>query len=257
VSESIQGVAGFGPDTLLVPGTTSYLDQLADAGMPNVFAIQFCHRGGMLWLGGYDPSITTGPVVDALMRVESNGDDVDWKGVVVGPGDGGPLDGGVEINIMDPAAADTLIDSGGTIILVPSATFTAIAGALGQSTAFQKIFGSSTWLSSNLNQESTTNCITSTLTPQQIDAELPTLTLLLSAGNGSDPIEVTLTASNSYLYYQAESETTTFYCQNLINSTTAGFGDSFYLGDTLMLNHVLVYDRANLRFGIAPAACAN
>ena len=78
------------------------------------------------------------------------------------------------------------------------------------------------------------------------------LTLELGA---QAPIAVKLTATQSYLTYTYLSSTEVSYCQNLFDGEPDQ-GDTFYLGLALMLEHVLVYDRANLRFGIAPSSAA-
>jgi hypothetical protein len=150
---------------------------------------------------------------------------------------------------LPAAGSGTIVDSGGSEIIVPDATFQSIASALEQDANIQSMLGS-TWFSSTVGDYA--NCVTLDETPAELDATLPPLTLTLGS---SSPIQVVLTATESYLTYSYLSSSQVQYCQALIDGT-ATYGNLYYLGQSLMLGHVLVYDRAGNRFGIAPGvAC--
>jgi hypothetical protein len=155
-----------------------------------------------------------------------------------GVGTGAPM-------AMPAGALGTAIDSGGEEIIVPDATFQAIAGALGEDAAVQKTLGAKFFSSSASSPNA--NCTTLDMSPAAIDAMLPTLTLTLGS---TSPITVQLTATQSYLTYEYSISTLVTYCQTLIDGTPS-YGDLYYLGQSLMIGRALVYDRAGKRFGVA------
>src|SRR5205823_6228097 len=56
---AFQGLLGLGGDGLLTQGTTSYLDEVAAAGVTDIQAFEMCDgNGGTMWLGGFDPAAT-------------------------------------------------------------------------------------------------------------------------------------------------------------------------------------------------------
>jgi hypothetical protein len=245
VDAPYQGIVGFGPDALLVPGTTGYFDQVVKAGLlPDVFAIELCHVGGSLWLGGYEPAMITGPVQYTPMTPPTTSDlySLDWSAFAVGTGAALPLP-------VD--AAGTVVDSGGQGMFVPDATFQAMAAALNADPEIQATLGPA-WFSPTAQPFA--NCVTLDQSPSELDALFPPMTLTLGAAS---PIQVALTATESYLTYSYVSGSMVQYCQGVVNGTTS-YGNIFYLGQSLMMNRVLIYDRAGKRFGIAPGTpCAN
>jgi hypothetical protein len=236
VSSPYQGTIGFGPDAFILSGTNDYIDQAVAAGdAANVFSISFCHLNGTLWIGGYDPT----SIAQALQYTslgQDAGYTVEWTDVIV--------DG---VDVALPSGTHGTVDSGGDYLIVPASTYTPLAAALAGDAAFQKAFGSS-FLSPTAQPQQ--NCVMLDQAPAALDAALPPLVLKL--GN-ADPIEVPLTATQSYLAYFYGGASQVTYCQNIIAATPGSDLDA-YLGQSLMLGHVLVYDRAHSRFGVAPAA---
>jgi hypothetical protein len=230
-----EGTIGFGPDAFILPGTNDYIDQVVDSGrIPNAFSIAFCHVNGTLWLGGYDVTSISQPMQYTPMG-QNAGYTVEWTDAVID---------GTDISL--PAGTQATVDSGGIPIFVLEATYNSVASALSANAAFQTAFGAS-FLSPNAQTFS--NCVTLNETPAEVDAALPPLTLKLGSAN---PIEVSLTATESYLAYTYLGGSQVSYCQNI--SVSPADGLAYYVGMSLMLGHVLEYDRANMRFGIAGLA---
>jgi hypothetical protein len=235
---SYQGIIGFGPDAILVKGTTSYFNSAASAGaIADTFAVELCNNGGTLWLGGYDPMAVASPVQYTPMTQKSLYA-VSWEATSVGTSSSAsPI-------VMPASAAESLIDSGGEELDVPDAAFTAITSALEADASVSSILGPK-WFSTTTPQFS--NCLTPGLTPAQIDAALPPLIMHLAAG-----VDVTLNATESYLAVLYDGAGNTSYCQALLDSTSTGLGDTLtYLGQSIMRGHVAVFDPANHRLGIA------
>jgi hypothetical protein len=234
-----QGIVGFAPDMELLPGTNEYYDQVVHAGLtPDVFAIELCHVGGTMWFGGYDPAATTGPMQYTPMGT-SDGYTVGWTSLTVGPTSTG-------VSVPLPATTQATLDSGGQEIIVPDATFQAIANALDADPGVVAQLGAA-WLSSTA--ESFVNCVLLDESPAALDALLPSLTLTFGTVK---PIQVTLTATQSYLGYSYGSGSQVEYCQTLVDGVALELPDLFYLGQSLMMGNVVVHDRAHGMLGIAP-----
>jgi hypothetical protein len=248
-----QGIIGFASDDVLLPGTTSYFDGLVNDGLvPDVFAINLCHTGGTLWLGGYDPKATTAAPQYTPMT-EQHGYNVMLAEVDVAGGDAG-------VNVQIPMAQQVALnDSGGPAIILPDSVFLALTNAISQNPSFQAWFGALSWSFATSSPPLGGNCIDLTQTPAQIDAALPGLTLKLGTTN---PIDVQLTATQAYLHpiYRSGGY---IYCQDMFDFSSvegpdagpdAGpIGDRPDLGESVMRGHVVIFDRANHRIGIAPA----
>ena len=134
-----------------------------------------------------------------------------------------------------------------------------MTGAIGASPSFVSRFGSGwfsdTYIAPVTVPSANTHCVTLNETPAQVDAELPVFLLTLGDVN---PIDVPLTATESYLTYTYGAGGAISYCQSIMDSNAVGIPDLTYLGDSLMVGHVFVYDRAGQRAGIAPALpCAD
>ena len=175
VAAPYEGTIGFGPDAFLLPGTNDYIDQAVAAGAPDVFTVSFCHEGGTLWIGGYDPASMSGPLLSTPMG-QNAGYTVEWTDARVG---------GTHVAL--PSGTTATVDSGGDEIIVPSSTFSSLAAALAADPAFQAVFGASFFSAS---AQPFQNCKTVDELPAAIDAALPLLTLVLRASN---PVDVKLT----------------------------------------------------------------
>jgi hypothetical protein len=232
------GTIGFGVAASILPGTNEYFDQAIETDkVANAFAVAFCHVDGTLWLGGYDPASIVGPLAYTPMGM-GEGYTVEWADVIV--------DG---TDIALPVGTQATTDSGGDYLIVPPGLFASIATALEGDAAFAGAFGAS-FLSATA--EPNENCMTLSKTPAEIDAELPAFTVKLGE---KDPIQVSLNAAESYLAYSYVGPSQVQYCQSIIVAPETEVVQ-YYLGMSLMLGRVLVHDRANARFGLAPLAKA-
>jgi Eukaryotic aspartyl protease len=236
VPTSRQGIIGFGSSSELAAGTNSFMDNLVAAGQTkNLFALELCHSGGTLWLGGFDPAEIAGTLQYApLIQAPALGVTLGSLGIDAG-------------TVTFAAGTTALLDSGGPPIIVPDSAFHVLADALATDAAFVQTFGPS-WFSAAAGTFQV--CTTLDETPDQVDAALPAL----AVGYG-DASSVTLKPSQSYLRWlygtlDGPSPGQYTYCQNLIDGGPHGLGMLIDLGQSLMLGHVVVYDRANGRLGV-------
>jgi hypothetical protein len=234
-----EGIAGFGPSGLAVPGTDAFVTKLttqAGAGAaPGAFALEVCPQGGQLMIGGVDPTVAalTGPAVYTPMTMSSYYDvvldDLRFGGASLGfgPSDFGPV----------------AVDTGTSVLALPSAVFQALVSAIEGSPAFATAFGGKMgWLG-------TTTCVTSTLSPAEMDSQLPALTLAFPAGDGGMSV-VTRQATQSYLP-PTLSKGSTFYCSGIFANP---LGTGTILGTSAMLGQMVIFDLAGSRVGFAPQA---
>ncbi|HUJ60401.1 MAG TPA: pepsin-like aspartic protease [Kofleriaceae bacterium] len=240
----VSGGLGLGTPDLLTQGTTCFVDDAVANGMPDVLALRLCQSTGNLWLGTFDPSAFAGPLQYTPMA-EASGYDVTWTAALVGSGAAAS-----QIAVPD-ASQLAFTDSDQLGLIVPDTMFAPITAAIEQSPAFQQDFGASWFVPTY--PAAFENCIISSKTPSELDAELPPLTLRLGT---SDPIDVVLDATRSYLWYTPH-DSGFAYCQAIIDGAARNWGDFADLGDVLMIGHVFVIDRANQRVGIAPAPCTD
>jgi hypothetical protein len=236
VDAPYQGILGFGPASLLLAGSTSYIAQaLQTHAIGKFFSLSYCHVGGTLWLGGYDPSTVSGPMQFVPMDLKE-GYSVGWLSVAFGA-KGAP--------IQFPSKTLGLVDSGGPGMILPDAQFAIVADALNKDEALQSVLGPSFM---QTEQAKPQNCVDLEKTPAEMDALLPAMTMKL--GDNTTTVDVQLPATLSYLtYYYGDGKTVT-YCQALTNGGTA-YGPLFYIGQSIFFNHVIVHDLAGSRMGIA------
>ncbi len=210
---TVDGFFGLGADSLLIPGTDSYFDiQTADGTLSDAFAVQLCHLGGTLWLGGYDPQTTTAPMQYTPLT-ETGGFHVERTDAHVGAPGG-------DIDVPVPLGELAFVDSGGPSMIVPDVMFTSLAAAIEQNVSFSQLFGAS-WLQVNPSS-SQGNCVALDMTPSEVDAVLAPITLRLGVAN---PISVELAPTQSYLsWHYNPPSTQILYCQNLYDSTVLGPG---------------------------------
>jgi hypothetical protein len=232
-----QGILGLGRGSVAFAGTTDYPDALADAGMPDVLTFALCDSSGTLWLGGPpDASVQYTP-----MTSEPHFYTLTVSGGLVG--DAGLLgDAGQPLQAQDWGGG--FVDTGGTALWLPSVPFNAVIAALGQSAAFQATFGDpATFFLPG------TPCRIVARTTAELDAMLPTLTLLLGDDGG---VAVQSSATQSYLRPQ----TTGCYLPALYEMTgSRGALPPIELGAPFLRGKTVVIDRARQRIGFGPATC--
>jgi hypothetical protein len=233
-----QGILGLGPAELLQPNTTSFAAQEFAAGVDPVMAFELCTDHGTFSIGGFDPAIADGDPVFTPMLALSNDNpyfDVQLAGLGLGSASfGSASDLGV-----------TIVDTGTTLTLLPSAAETALVDAINANAGYLSLFGDQQPIADG-------QCVVaSDVTAAMVDAAMPPLQLAL-AGTAQT---VTLPASRSYLFEKTAGE----FCLAMSDIGTIGgpaTGLSL-IGDTLMSGAVTVFDVGAKRIGFAPeVGCA-
>ena len=236
---SMQGVAGFGPAGAALPGTNAYFDDLvASAKIPNVFATQLCDASGTLWLGGYDPSATTGapqyvPLASgALSQVYYS---VGLTSVTVA---------GTTVPIATTKLPDSAVDTGTAGFLLATTAYDALTAAIQKDAAFTKALGASFFTT----QGGGVACAASKATKAALDAALPPLTLTFGS------VSIQAAPTESYLFaYMGEA-----WCSALITdpSVSSELPLASIIGSPILRSSVVIFDREKNRIGFAPhAAC--
>ena len=231
------GILGLGPTRLAAPGTSSVLDALVASGMPNVFAVALCPGSAHLWLGGFDATETTAPIQWAPLLPDTKElpfYNVKVAGLAI---DKTPLD------VPDATWGTALVDTGGPSFDVPQAALDAVVASLSANGEFTKLFGDPK------TYYAQARCVASKATAADVDAVLPPLTLVL----GDDAsVHVDLPASQSYVLPSSEFgplANADGWCPGLASISGT---PKFDIGSSLLRSLLVVFDRANGRFGVAP-----
>jgi len=230
-----QGIVGLGPAGLAQPNTDAFVTKLSAAGAAGgVLAFELCSSGGQLMVGGVDPvaAVLRGPAVYTPMT-SSQYYSVALDDLALG-------DASLGFGATD--FGQTTVDTGTSVMALPSAVFDALSAQVEGSAAFTAAFGSqSNWLG-------TTTCLSSFLSRDQLDAQLPTLTLTFPAPNGGTST-VTMTATRSYLA-PTTSDGVMYYCSGVISTPVTGT----ILGSSIMLGQMVIFDLDVNQIGFAPQA---
>ena len=238
-SGSMQGIVGFAPGTLALPGTQGLINQfVATQKVPDIFATKLCDTGGSLWLRGYNPAATTAApqyTPFAAQYFDAGYYGVNLVSIEVG---------GTTVPVASTEFADSLVDTGTSIFALNSTAYDALIAAIGGDAAFTKEFGGASFFSGQ------TPCATSTATKATLDSTLPALTLTF----GSNPaIKVQATATESYLF-ALEGQGWCSAMQGFTQGANAPV--AAIMGAPILRSNVLVFDRAQKRLGFAPhTAC--
>jgi hypothetical protein len=236
----MQGIIGFGPAASAVAGTNGFFDDfVASQKVPNIFATELCDSGGTLWLGGFDPAFTTAapqytPLAGGIVSQYYYSVNLVSIGV-----------NGTSVPIATTQFADSVVDTGTSVLLLGTTAFNALTAAIGADAQFQTLIGSdASWFSQQAP------CAKLTQTKAEIDAALPPLTMNF----GSNPaIAVQAVATESYLIQYGSG----LWCSSL---DSLDQGDEFplasILGSPVLRSNVVIFDRAAKRIGFAPhTAC--
>jgi hypothetical protein len=232
------GVLGFAPAKTALVGTNGFFDQLVAGGtVPDVFAVELCYGGGTLWLGGYDPTLTTAPPVYTPMSpagFDAYVYTVDLASIAVA---------GTTVPVPIGSYTAALLDTGSSISWLPPAAFTALTSAIAASSAFAQVFGpAAPTFFADPNK-----CVPLTQTKAALDAALPTLTLTF----GSSPaVSVQASATESYLLTLGNGQ----WCPAITSRTPSPSFQSIAasLSAPILRSNVVIFDRANQRIGFAP-----
>jgi hypothetical protein len=239
-SDSFQGILGLAPPS---QGERDYFYQLvALGGTPNVLSVGLCNAGGTLWLGGYDPAATTGPVQFTAMN-ERGYDAVNLTGMAFGE---------TKLDLPSAAFGEAVLDTGTPALWFPSKPRDALMNAIESDPAFRRIFGGIA--------QFVGGCTTKDIAPSDVDSALPPLTLVFE---GNPPAVVVARATSSYLTADTVGGTTSYCLAVSATSTDAsGSGSTLLdpsaltiLGAAFMRSSVVVYDHRSHRMGFAPHDC--
>jgi len=230
VANTYQGILGLGGAALAEAGTDSYVDKLSTSLTHDLFAVQLCGVGGHIWWGGYDPTALIGaPTYTPLIAASP------YYAVVLSD----LRVGGSSLGFGAATFGDTLVDTGTTAILLPTAVFNALAASVGALPAFQQNFGGAAWFSG-----STCNVPNTHLTKAQLDQALPPLTLVFPAVGGGS-FSVQLPATDSYLLQQDDSLGNAYYCPGI------EAGALTIVGANAMHTLITVFDHEHGAIGFA------
>lgn len=239
-NESIgfDGILGLGPDTLLASGSTSFLTALAATGKlaNDAFSTQFCEVGGNVMLGGY-ASNTVASAPFFVPMLSSQGQLYYYSMAV-----SGVSLGGVDTQATSKQLGPAIVDSGTQIVVMPASPFRALLQVLGANAAFNRYMDLETFESGACMQPR------EAINRDALDAALPKLQLRLTQTDGT-PATLELDASRSYLVPLLDATGGVHYCGAVREGDD---GDPFILGNPVMRQHVVIYDRANKRLGFAP-----
>ncbi len=240
----VSGILGLAPDESLVGGTDSYMSAIvAEGSFPDAFAMQLCHSGGTLWIGGYDESYTTAPMDFSPMVVEdeySRHYSVEVTSIQVVQDTAN-----VVISVSDhEESLPALLDSGGPYLLVPDVAYQTIVATISADPSFAMLGGSEWWAG---NQDTNTE-----VSPEEIDAILPHILVDVV---GSPPFQLSLAPSESYLGWSHDPGGSYSYWPMLYSDTVMPeqYANFLGLGNLPMASYVVLHDRANARIGFAPA----
>ncbi|MHB1845495.1 MAG: pepsin-like aspartic protease [Deltaproteobacteria bacterium] len=235
----VDGIIGLGTIQGVVAGTNDYLDQAVDGG-PETIALRFCHAGGKLWLGGFDPSSATAPPTFTSTFTAgfvSGGDYLELTGLSVGQGDAGTA------VALSGAITSATLDTGISSLGATTAIFNPLVAAIGSDPTFSRLFGGASFFSNGISG----SCQPLPTPPDQLDGELPPIV----ARFGSSVLS--LPATTSYLIWFTDLAGGYLYCPNLQEDTNSSDGDLFIMGNTPFLSNVVILDRKDQQVGFAPA----
>lgn len=229
-----QGIFGMGNAMDALPGTDTYLDVLKASGqVSDAFAFEACDSGGRLWLGGYDPTSVSAAPVFTPLDTSQGYDLVTLSGIGIGQ---------TQLNLTATDFGKTLVDTGTSIFLLPTAAFDTLTSSIEADPNYSAVMPKGFLSSSQFISAGTAQA-------QQLDALLPPMHLSFPGVNGQATITVDLPASESYLTpftYQGQPG----YLSGI--SPVSSKSPTTVLGNSTMHSHVLIFDRANLQLGYGP-----
>jgi hypothetical protein len=241
-SGSYEGIMGFDRATAAVGETNAFFDQFVAAkGIPDIFATQLCDSGGTLWLGGYATSATTASPQYTPFTTDIYSSyyyTVGLQSIAVG---------GTSVTVTVPSGAftDTVLDTGTSAIVLPTAAVSSLTTAIAASQGFQQLFGGDAGGNFFTSQ---TPCASANPTKAEIDAALPPLTFTF--GTGSTAIHVQALATESYLMpYPGLGWCSSF---DAMDPSATTFPFAGILGSPFLRSNVVIFDRQGSRAGFAP-----
>ena len=231
---SHEGILGLGTPQLLEPGTTSYFAAEATAGVTPELAFELCDDHGTMWVGDYDPFAASGTVQYTSMQQSGQ---APFYGVA--PSDMGI--GGVSLGFDNSTFQTPIVDTGTSLIYLPSTVITALTASVSASPGFQALFPNQT-----LSATDNSGCVMAKVGTlySDVNAMLPKLSLTFPTADNTSTFTVNLNAAESYLALGGNE----MYCLDIFDDSANGP----IFGDAMLRGMVTVIDVANSQVGFAP-----
>ncbi len=178
-----EGILGLGGEAIASPGTDAYIAERTKSSLGDNFAVQLCVDDGTLWFGAPDKSSeASAEAYTPLVQITS---EPSYYAVNVASAGIGSASIGI--------SGEAVVDTGTSIMVLSSAAVNSLISAVTSSPSYSAAFGSQT-LSGDA---SNIDCLTSSMTAEQVDAALPPFTITLpDTGTGS--FTLSLPATQSY-----------------------------------------------------------
>lgn len=236
---AFDGIAGMGPDALLVTGTTSLLTVLQNAnGMAhNAFAIHSCGSGGNFYLGGYPAAAADRqPAFFPLLQSGATASYYSIQATGVGIGNTNVSTGAIQM----------IVDNGTSGLYLPDAIYQRVMAQIASDANFRANFNASLLDGSGSLQVSAQG-----LSREQLDAALPRLRFVLpQAGGGL--VTLSLPATDAYLFPLQYRGQVAYTAALASGETLFGAQSNVALfGNIAMHKHLVIFDRAGGRIGFA------
>jgi hypothetical protein len=188
-----------------------------------------------MWMGGVDASaMASSPVTTPMVDVF--GMQVYWAVNVgaVAVGTGASIGGSADFG-------PTVIDTGTTISMIPTAQLAALTSSIEASSGYKQVFGTQA-----LDGSANSGCVTTASTGADIDAALPPLAIAFPDSSGADAPAITVPATKAYLLFEGASGTgnTNLWCYAMADSKQITFGlfAMSLFGESLLNSMVAVFD---------------
>lgn len=237
--EQRDGILGLGPNTLLSANTTSLLAQLTGSKslVNDVFAVKGCGVDGNLLLGGYDAThVRSQPFFVPLVTDRNDQGSFYYAVTLAGMNLGG--------NVV--AQANTLgsviVDNGTSLLYVSDAAYKGFRAALAADANFTDNFSIDTLEVGYMGSKRG-------LSREQLDAILPKFGLVFVQAGGNKAT-LWLDATSSYLLPLLDSGGGTQYILTVHAGESTGL--PLLMGNAMMRQHLVIFDRAGKRIGFAP-----
>lgn len=245
-ANTYQGILGLGPSGAAVAGTDAFIDEVKAIDGTDAWAIQVCPMGGHLWMGGYDPNyITTPPTFTPATTAYYYSIGVEDVAI-----------GSSALSLTAAQQGNWVVDTGTSVFILYNDLYTQIANALKANSAFSAEFPASFLPSATDSASGKASAMMSNTkkTIAELDVALPSLVLTLPNATRTGTFSLTLLPSESYLlaYPNTQGSTTYYYFPGIYASGDDTRKDNI-LGNNVMANRLVVFDRGNAQIGFAPA----
>ena len=228
-----EGILGLGTPQLLASGTTSLMATEASAGVTPELAFELCDDHGTMWIGDFDPFAAATPVQYTSMQ-----ESVQAPFYGVAPSDMGI--GDVSLGFDNTTFQTPIVDTGTSLIYLPTTVITALTASVSASPGFKALFPNQT-----LSASDNGGCVMASVGTlySQVNAMLPKLSLTFPTTDNSSSFTVELNAAESYLSLAGNE----MYCLDIFDD--GGNGPIF--GDAMLRGMITVVDIANHQVGFA------